>query len=351
MIDVKAFIRGLPKAELHLHIEGTLEPELCFELAARNGLDLRFRSVEELRAAYRFESLQDFLDLYYQGTAVLVREEDFYDLTRAYLDKAHRQTVTHAEISFDPQAHTRRRVPFARMIDGISRATRDAAKDWGMSTALIMCFLRELSEQEAVETLEQALPYKHLIAAVGLDSTEVGNPPRKFRDVFARARAAGFRAVAHAGEEGPPEYVREALDELKVERIDHGVRSLEDDALVERLTATQVPLTVCPLSNLCLPVLSDIAHHPLRTMMERGLFVTVNSDDPAYFGGYINENYQAVSDALGLGVTDLCRLARNSFSASFPDAATRSKYLAEVDRYEAAATSRLERNSDLESGH
>ena len=202
-----------------------------------------------------------------------------------------------------------------------------------------------------METLEQALPYKHLIAAVGLDSTEVGNPPRKFRDVFARARAAGFRAVAHAGEEGPPEYVREALDELKVERIDHGVRSLEDDALVERLTATQVPLTVCPLSNVCLRVVSDIAHHPLRTMMERGLFVTVNSDDPAYFGGYINENYQAVSDALGLGVTDLCRLARNSFSASFPDAATRSKYLAEVDRYEAAATSRLERNSDLESGH
>jgi adenosine deaminase len=337
MIDIEHFIRGLPKAELHLHIEGTLEPELCFALAARNGVALGFGSVEELRAAYRFRDLQDFLDLYYQGTSVLREEQDFYDLARAYLDRAHRQNVRHAEIFFDPQAHTRRGVPFAHVIDGIDRARRDAEAEWGMSTVLIMCFLRDLSQQDAFETLAQALPYRHRIAAVGLDSAEVGNPPGKFEDVFARARAEGFLAVAHAGEEGPPEYVWEALDTLGVARIDHGVRALEDEALVARLSAARVPLTVCPLSNVRLRVVADIAHHPLRTMIERGLLVTVNSDDPAYFGGYVNENYQAVADALGLGIETLSQLARNSFAAAFLDDHARAERIAEVDAYEAAA--------------
>lgn len=337
MIDLDRVIQGLPKAELHLHIEGTLEPEMCFELAARNGVKLRFRSVDELRAAYRFENLQDFLDLYYQGMGALRTERDFYDLTRAYLDKAARQNVRHAEIFFDPEAHTRRGVPFRTVIDGIHRALREAEAGGRISTRLILCFLRDLSAEEAMATLEQALPYKDRIAAVGLDSAEAGHPPRKFREVFARARREGFRAVAHAGEEGPPAYVREALDELHAERIDHGVRSLEDAALTERLARTGMPLTVCPLSNLRLRVVADLRCHPLRRMLERGLMATVNSDDPAYFGGYINENYRAAADALGLGLKELCTLARNSFVASFLDDAAKAKHIAEVDRYEAEA--------------
>ncbi len=337
MSDLERFIEGLPKAELHLHIEGTLEPELCFELAARNGVKLRFRSVEELRAAYSFRNLQDFLDLYYQGMAVLQREQDFYDLTRAYLDKAQRQNVRHAEIFFDPQGHTRRGVALRAVIDGIHRALKDAEAGGRITTRLILCFLRDLSAEDAMATLEQALPYKDRLAGVGLDSAEVEHPPGAFKDVFARARREGLHAVAHAGEEGPPGYVREALDELKAERIDHGVRSLEDEALVRRLAAARVPLTVCPLSNVRLRVVEDMAHHPLRRMLERGLIATVNSDDPAYFGGYVSENYKAAAAALGLGITELATLARNSFAASFLDEAARARHIAEVDVYEAKA--------------
>lgn len=337
MVDLERFIQGLPKAELHLHIEGTLEPELCFELAARNGVALRFRSVDELRAAYQFRNLQDFLDLYYQGTGVLRTAQDFYDLTRTYLDKAHAQSVKHAEIFFDPQAHTRRGVPLREVIDGIDRALREAETAGQMSTRLILCFLRDLSAEDAMATLLAALPYKDRLAAVGLDSAEVGHPPRKFREVFARARTEGLHAVAHAGEEGPPVYVREAMDELQVVRIDHGVRSTEDGALMERLAASRMPLTVCPLSNLRLRVVNDLARHPLRRMLERGLVATVNSDDPAYFGGYINENYRAAAQALGLGVKELCALARNSFAAAFLDESARAQHIASVDKYEAAA--------------
>ena len=317
MQSLDSFIAGLPKAELHLHIEGTLEPELMFALAARNEVALPYGSVDELRAAYDFGNLQDFLDLYYQGTAVLQTERDFYDLTYAYLEKARADNVLHAEIFFDPQAHTDRGVPFAAVIDGIERACRDAEATLGISSKLIMCFLRHLDQAAARKTLDQALPHKHRIVAVGLDSSEVGHPPSKFRQVFARARDAGFLAVAHAGEGGPAEYVREALDLLRVRRVDHGNRALDDPALVNRLAAEGMPLTVCPLSNLKLCVVDDMANHPLKRMLDAGLTVTVNSDDPAYFGGYVNANYRAVQQALDLGRDDLATLARNSFEASF----------------------------------
>lgn len=336
MSDIASFIDGLPKAELHLHIEGTLEPELMFELATRNGVRLPYASVEEVRAAYAFGSLQDFLDIYYQGMNVLIEEQDFYDLTRAYLEKARRQGVLHAEIFFDPQAHARRGVPFAAVVEGIHRALCDGERELGVSSRLIMCFLRDLDADDAMETLEGALAYKDRITAVGLDSAEVGNPPGKFREVFERARAEGLRAVAHAGEEGPADYVRGALDELGAERIDHGVRSLDDPALVERLARARVPLTVCPLSNVRLGVVDDMRRHPLREMMEKGLLVTVNSDDPAYFGGYVNENYLAVHEALGLTADQLVVLARNSFEASFLSAAEKDALVARLDAYAAA---------------
>ncbi|MCG8694281.1 MAG: adenosine deaminase, partial [Minwuiales bacterium] len=316
MQSLDSFIAGLPKAELHLHIEGTLEPELMFALAARNEVALPYASVDELRAAYDFGNLQDFLDLYYQGTAVLQTERDFYDLTYAYLEKARADNVLHAEIFFDPQAHTDRGVPFAAVIDGIECACRDAEATLGITSKLIMCFLRHLDQAAARKTLDQALPHKHRIVAVGLDSSEVGHPPSKFRQVFARARDAGFLTVAHAGEEGPAEYVHEALDLLRVRRIDHGNRALDDPALVSRLAAEGMPLTVCPLSNLKLCVVDDMADHPLKRMLDLGLTVTVNSDDPAYFGGYVNANYRAVQQALDLGRDDLATLARNSFEAS-----------------------------------
>ncbi|MDJ0946135.1 MAG: adenosine deaminase [Kiloniellales bacterium] len=325
------FIRSLPKAELHLHIEGTLEPELMLTLAERNGIGLPYDSVEALRAAYDFGSLQDFLDLYYQGMGVLQGEQDFYDLTWAYLETAAAENVRHAEIFFDPQGHTERGVAFATVIDGIHRALADAEAKLGLTSRLILCFLRHLDEDSALATLEQALPYRDRIAGIGLDSSELGHPPEKFRRAFARSRAEGFRLVAHAGEEGPADYVRGALDALEVERIDHGVRCLEDPALVERLVAARVPLTVCPLSNLRLCVVEDMADHPLRRMMELGLFVTVNSDDPAYFGGYVNENYAAVQDALGLSRADLAALARNSFEASFLAPEAKRALVAEVD--------------------
>ncbi len=325
------FIQSLPKAELHLHIEGTLEPELMLALAGRNGIELPYDSVEALRAAYDFGNLQDFLDLYYQGMSVLQAEQDFYDLTWAYLERAAAENVRHAEIFFDPQGHTERGVAFATVIDGIHRALTDAEAKLGLTSRLILCFLRHLDEDSALATLAQALPYKDRIVGVGLDSSELGHPPEKFERAFARSRDEGFRAVAHAGEEGPADYVRGALDALKVERIDHGVRCLEDPALVERLAAGRVPLTVCPLSNLRLCVVDDMAAHPLRRMMELGLFVTVNSDDPAYFGGYVNENYAAVQDALGLSRADLAALARNSIEASFLEPEAKRALVAEID--------------------
>ncbi len=330
------FIQSLPKAELHLHIEGTLEPELMLALAERNGIKLPYDSVEALRAAYDFGNLQDFLDLYYQGMSVLQAEQDYYDLTWAYLERAAAENVRHAEIFFDPQGHTERGVAFATVIDGIHRALSDAEAKLGLSSRLILCFLRHLDEDSALATLEQALPYKDRIAGVGLDSSELGHPPEKFERAFARSRAEGFRAVAHAGEEGPADYIRGALDALQVERIDHGVRCLDDPALVERLAVERMPLTVCPLSNLRLCVVDDMAAHPLRRMMELGLFVTVNSDDPAYFGGYVNENYAAVQDALGLSRADLAALARNSVEASFQKPAAKRALVAEVDAAAAA---------------
>ena len=329
--DTAAFIAALPKAELHLHIEGTLEPELMFALAGRNGVRLPYSSVEEVRAAYRFSNLQDFLDIYYAGAGVLLGMQDFYDLTWAYLQRAFAHNVRHAEIFFDPQTHTGRGVAFAAVIDGISRALADAEARLGITSRLIMCFLRHLDEAAALETLNTAMAYRDRIDGVGLDSSERGNPPGKFREVFRRARDAGFVAVAHAGEEGPAGYVREALDALEVVRIDHGNRALEDAGLVAELAQRRIPLTVCPLSNVKLRVVDDITRHPLKRMLDMGLLVTVNSDDPAYFGGYVNENYSAVAQALALSRADLAQLARNSFEASWLDAAAKSVLAAEVD--------------------
>jgi adenosine deaminase len=333
MTPLSCFIDGLPKAELHLHIEGTLEPEMMFALATRNRIDLPYGSVEELRAAYDFANLQEFLDLYYQGAAVLLEERDFYDLTWAYLERARDDGVLHAEIFFDPQTHTDRGIPFATVIDGICRALDDGAARLGISSRLILCFLRHLDEDAAQATLDEALPYRCRIAAVGLDSSEVGHPPSKFARVFDRARREGFLAVAHAGEEGPADYVRDALDLLQVSRIDHGNRALDDPALIARLVRDRVPLTVCPLSNLKLAVVGDMAAHPLKTMMDRGLMVTVNSDDPAYFGGYVNANYRAVAEALNLTRDDLALLARNSFAAAFLGDPEKQKFLAGLDAY------------------
>ena len=326
------FIRKLPKTELHVHIEGTLEPELMFELARRNGVELPFGSVEEVRAAYSFENLQSFLDIYYQGMSVLLREEDFRDLTTAYLRRARRDGVVHAEIFFDPQGHTERGVPFETAVEGIRRGLDMGLEETGVTSRLIMCFLRHLDEEDAFRTLERAMPYRDRIAAVGLDSTEQGHPPRKFERAFRKAREAGFLTVAYAGEEGPPEYVREALDLLEVSRIDHGNRALEDPALVRRLADEQVPLTVCPLSNLKLCGVTDMREHPLKRMLDAGLMVTVNSDDPAYFGGYVADNYIAARDALDLSIEEVVALARNSIAASFLDSAEKARLMDETAR-------------------
>lgn len=331
--DRAAFIARLPKAELHLHIEGSLEPELMFELARRNAVAIPFASVEEVRAAYAFSNLQDFLDIYYQGMGVLHSEQDFYDLTAAYLARAHADAVRHVEIFFDPQGHTERGIAFGTVITGITCALTDAEGRYGMTSKLIMCFLRHLSEAEAEATLDEALPFLGRIDGVGLDSSEVGHPPAKFERVFARARGLGLKIVAHAGEEGPPEYVHEALDLLKVDRIDHGNRSLEDPALVARLAAENITLTVCPLSNLKLCVVDDIVDHPLKSMLDAGLKATVNSDDPSYFGGYVNANYRAVADALDLSKDELLTLARNSFTGSFLGDADKARHLAAIDAY------------------
>ena len=330
------FIRDLPKAELHMHIEGSLEPELMFSLAQRNGIDLKFGSVEAVRAAYEFSNLQDFLDIYYEGAGVLQTQQDFYDMTWAYLERAKSDTVRHTEIFFDPQTHTDRGVAFETVVKGILGALEDAREHLGISSQLILCFLRHLSAEAALETLEQALPYKDSIVAVGLDSSEKGHPPEKFTAVFERAREEGFLTVAHAGEEGPPAYITQALDLLQVERIDHGVRCIEDDALVERLAGEGVPLTVCPLSNVKLRVFERIEDHNLAHLLARGLKVMINSDDPAYFGGYVNRNYEAVADGLGLTREDLHRLARNSFDAAFLGSDEKQAYLDEVEAYVAA---------------
>ena len=330
------FIRRLPKAELHIHIEGSFEPDLMFEIARRNGVRIPFDSVEAVRAAYEFEDLQSFLDIYYQGMGVLVEERDFYDLTMAYLRRAYDNGVVHAEIFFDPQGHTGRGVAFETVVNGIWLALQDGEQEFGITSRLIMCFLRHLDEDDAFRTLEQAMTYRDRIAGVGLDSSEVGHPPRKFQRVFASARAAGLLAVAHAGEEGPPDYVEEALDVLRVKRIDHGNRALESPALVERLAAEQVPLTVCPLSNLKLCVVTDLHEHPLKLMLEAGLMATINSDDPAYFGGYVLDNFTAARDALKLSADDIVTLARNSITASWASEVQKQGWLAEIDAMAAA---------------
>ena len=330
-MSVESFVRDVPKAELHLHIEGTLEPELMFELSGRNEVSLPYPDVDAVRRAYVFDNLQSFLDIYYAGCAVLVTEQDFYDLTSAYLRRAAGQGVRHAEIFFDPQTHTERGVSFETVVTGIHRALEDGRASVGISSRLIMCFLRHLSAEAAMETLEQAGPFVSWISAVGLDSSESGNPPSKFEAVYRQAREMGLLAVAHAGEEGPPSYIWEALDLLGVRRIDHGVRCLEDDRLVARLASEQVPLTVCPLSNVKLRVFPSLREHNLPLLLDRGLLVTINSDDPPYFGGYVEENFRGVVETFGLGVGDVAQLARNSFVASFLDDSAKARHLAAID--------------------
>lgn len=323
-------IRALPKAELHVHIEGTFEPELMFAIAQRNKIAIPYKSVEEVKQAYNFHNLQSFLDIYYAGAAVLIHEQDFYDLAWAYFEKCAEDRVVHTEMFFDPQTHTDRDVAFATVLNGLQRACDDAKAKLGISSHLIMCFLRHLSEDAAFATLEQALPYKDQIIAVGLDSSEVGHPPSKFERVFAKAREAGFLVVAHAGEEGPAAYVWEALDLLKVNRIDHGVRSEEDPTLMQRLIAEKMPLTVCPLSNLKLCVVDDMQQHNIRRLLQQGVHVTVNSDDPSYFGGYMNDNFIAIAEALDLSNEELKQLAINSFEASFITDADKEQWINQI---------------------
>lgn len=315
--ELKNFAAALPKAELHLHIEGSLEPELMFELAQRNQIEIPFSSVDEIRAAYDFSNLQDFLDIYYQGMNVLRTEQDFYDLTMAYLERVHKDNVIHVEIFFDPQGHTERGVEFATVIEGILKALKEGERRFGITAKLIMCFLRHLSEDAAIETLQMAAPWYDQLCGVGLDSSEVGHPPSKFKTVFQQARAQGLKLVAHAGEEGPPDYIYEALDQLHIDRLDHGNRCLEDEALIARLANEQMTLTVCPLSNLKLCVVSDMRDHPLKTMLNLHLRAMVNSDDPAYFGGYVNDNFAAVIDSIDLTKEDILQLCENSFKGSF----------------------------------
>jgi len=331
------FLRALPKAELHLHIEGSLEPETVFRLAQKHGIALKYPTVEALRAAYDFSDLQSFLDIYYAGADVLRDEQDFYEMTWAYLEKAHADGVVHTEIFFDPQTHTARGVPFDVFMPGFKRALDDGQSKLGIGSRMVMCFLRHLSEDDALATLAAAEPWKAWITAVGLDSSEVGHPPSKFERVFAKAREAGYLTVAHAGEEGPPEYVIEALDLLKVSRIDHGVRSEEDPALMTRLARERIPLTVCPLSNVKLCVFKTMADHNLRRLLDQGLVVTINSDDPAYFGGYVGENYRQVQEALNLSTAEIATLARNSIEAAFLPADDKARWIAEIDRLVAAA--------------
>lgn len=344
-MNIDVLLKALPKAELHVHIEGTLEPEMVFELAAKHGVQLPWPDVDSLRKAYDFHDLQSFLDVYYAGADVLRDADDFRVMTLAYLARAHADGVVHAEIFFDPQTHTARGIPFGTVLQGLSAACDEGRTRWGIESRLILCFLRHLSAAEADQTLTEALPWRTQILGVGLDSSELGHPPAKFASVFARARALGFKCVAHAGEEGPPAYIHEALGVLHVERIDHGVRCEEDAALVERLARHRIPLTVCPLSNVKLKVFADMRQHNLRRLLERGLCVTINSDDPAYFGGYILDNYRAVQRDLQLDVTALAQLARNGFEAAFMAAEERERWLAAVDE-----TVRASGNAQAESG-
>jgi adenosine deaminase len=337
MTDLDSFVTGLPKAELHLHIEGSLEPEQMFALARRNRIAIPFKSVEELRGAYSFSRLQDFLDIYYQGADVLRTEEDFRDLALAYFDRAAADNVRHAEIFFDPQTHTDRGIPFGVVADGLLAGMEEAERRHGLTSKLILCFLRHLDEDAALATLDAADPWLGRIAGVGLDSSEVGHPPSKFARVFARAGEMGLLRVAHAGEEGPPTYVHEALDMLHVDRLDHGNRALEDPDLVTRLARSAMTLTVCPLSNLKLCVVDDIAAHPIEAMLRLGIRATINSDDPAYFGGYVNDNYRALIPAGRLDARDFATLARNSFLGSFLDDGAITRHLAELDAYIATA--------------
>ena len=329
------FAKALPKAELHIHIEGSLEPGMLMALAKRNAIAIPFKSVEEIRAAYEFSNLQDFLDIYYQGMAVLRTEEDFFDLTIAYLNRARADNVRHAEIFFDPQGHTARGLPFNVAISGILTALDISRAKFGMTSKLILCFLRHLSEEEAFATLKEAEPWLDRIAGVGLDSSEIGHPPANFARVFAAAKERGLKLVAHAGEEGPPDYVSDALDLLKVDRLDHGNRSLEDDALVARLRDAEMTLTVCPLSNVKLRVVKDMREHPLKRMLDQGLRATVNSDDPAYFGGYVMENVAAVIEALNLDADDIRTLMKNSFEGSFLEEGQKRAHVAAIGKVRA----------------
>lgn len=328
---IESLVQSLPKAELHLHIEGTLEPEMMFDLARRNAVTLPYASVDAVRAAYDFTDLQSFLDLYYAGANVLRTQQDFYDLAAAYLHRMAAENVRHVEIFFDPQTHTDRGIAFSTMFEGLWAAFRDAEKKYNISFALILCFLRHLSADAAMATLEQALPYRDRILAVGLDSSERGNPPAKFQAVFDRARAAGFLTVAHAGEEGPTSYIREALDLLQVSRIDHGVRATDDPALAAELAARAMPLTVCPLSNVKLRVFDHLAAHNLRQLLRAGVMVTINSDDPAYFGGYLSRNYVETALALNLTVDEIVTIAKNSFRASFLPEAQKAAWINQID--------------------
>jgi len=323
----------MPKIELHVHIEGTLEPELMFELASRNGVQLPYKTVKEIHNAYQFTNLQSFLDIYYQGARVLLREQDFYDLMTAYLKKAHEQNVRHAEIFFDPQTHTHRGIPFEVVINGLVRAKEDAQQKWGISSELIMCFLRHLSPQDALKTLDQAHLFKEKILGVGLDSSEMGNPPSLFNEVFLRAKSEGYLLVAHAGEEGPSEYVWEALQLLDVKRIDHGVRSIEDPTLITYLVKHQIPLTVCPLSNIKLRVFDDMTDHNIKKLLDLGVCVTINSDDPAYFGGYMNENFLATQVGVNLTKKNLYQIGTNAIKASFLDVHRKAELKTELDQY------------------
>ena len=332
-ITIEKFIEGIPKAELHLHIEGTFEAELMFEMAKRNNIKIPYQTIEDLKQAYNFNNLQEFLDLYYAGANVLITEQDFYDLTWAYLTKVHEQNLVHTEIFFDPQTHTDRGIEFDVVIKGIYRALEDGNEKLGISFRLILSFLRHLDEVSAFKTLEQALPYKNWIDGVGLDSSENGNPPSKFERVFEKARTEGFLTVAHAGEEGPAEYVWEALNLLKVSRIDHGNRSLDDDKLIAHLSKINMPLTLCPLSNLELKVVKDLKDYPLLKMMDKGLLVTINSDDPAYFGGYVTENYKGIATALNLTKKQITELAKNSFKASWLSNEEKEKMILQLDEY------------------
>lgn len=332
-ISIEDFIKAIPKAELHLHIEGTFEPELMLEIAKRNNKIINYSSNAELKEAYNFNNLQEFLDIYYAGAGVLIHEQDFYDITWAYLEKIQDQNVIHTEIFFDPQTHTSRGIKFDTVINGIYRALQDGKATLGISSKLILCFLRHLDEEAAISTLQSALEYRNWIVAVGLDSSEIGHPPSKFQRVFDQSIKEGFLTVAHAGEEGPAEYIFEALNLLKVSRIDHGNNSLDDESLIAELVKRDIPLTMCPLSNLKLKVVHDLKLHPLKIMMNNGLLVTINSDDPAYFGGYLAENYLAISNALNLSKKDICQLAKNSFKASFLNEEEKQQMINKVDDF------------------